>query len=319
MFSKYILCLLYNFNLWGFCTELTELRMNQAWTRLIFGAQIISSCLLCAFACITLNQNHHKGADFLSISNDVFKISGVVISCWLVLIESYFKRSIQRKFWKIFRQIRDSSNRSDHQLTFGNYFIKFGLFLIVVAGIEIYMFNELASVISGWILFFAFSYFSLLIMQDLRIFHYLFFVHLLDHQLHGVELEMKLMADDSQSAIISRERFKWIRIYYDLIYELSNCMNEVFGWSNIATILCLFLRLVVDLNWIYWLIHNKVDVEVHRTSRLFIYLIWIVLKVMPLQCHCRYAVAISHDFADYLSFPLNHRMCSQGLSYCFGI
>lgn len=94
-------------------------------------------------------------------------------------------------------------------------------------------------------------------MHEMRIFYYLFSIRLLDHQLEKVGAEMKLLADASEKGTLSGERLRQIRIHYDLVYELSNCINEVFGWSNVMNILYLFLRLGFDSAWAYWKIAHR--------------------------------------------------------------
>lgn len=234
---------------------------HQKWTRIIFGMQIICSCFFCGFVSIIFSKDFHKELDFLSIANNVIKLGGAFIGYWIIFVESYCKRPVQRKFWQIYRQIRSDFCRSDHVLVFGNYFVKFGLFFIITAVIEVKQSLQLISMLNGTTLYFAFSYFALMIGHEMRVFHYLFFIHLLDQQLDNVGIEMKVLADASEIGTISRNHLKWIRMHYDLVYELSNCVNEVFGWSNIATVLYLFLQLVTDLNWTYWAIHNEMEVE----------------------------------------------------------
>lgn len=270
MFCEYIFYLLYNFNLFGFCTELSELRASrwrhQIWTRMIMAAQIISSCFLYAFVWINFNESFYDGFDLLSIVNDVVKFSGAVIGFWFIVVESYCQRHVQRKFWQIYRQIRIDFNPIDRDAIFGSYLIKFGEFFMVAIYNEV---NNFVAWITETNFYFAVSYFGLMMMHYMRIFHYLFFIHLLDHQLNEVELQMKLMADISENGMISRDRLKSIRVYYDLVHELSDCINEVFGWSNIVSVLYCFLLLAVDLNWTYWRLHNEVDVPVISTLWFF--------------------------------------------------
>lgn len=252
--------------MWGFCTELSEVRTGagrkrcQLWTRIIFGGQIMCAFTLSIYVWTFFERSKYDELDLLSIANDVIKMCGAVAVYWFIIFESYWKRHEQRKFWRIYRLIRADFNRIGRNASFVSYFMKFGEFFVVALAIEIGSLSRWFTVYNAWNFFYAASYFSLMIMQDMRIFHYLFFVHLLDHQLHEAGLEMKVMADMSENRPIPRDRHKWMRIYYDLVHELSECINEVFGWSHIGATLYCFLRLVVDLNCSYWLIHNGKDV-----------------------------------------------------------
>lgn len=264
MFSKPILYLFYNFNLWGFCTELTELRMSQLWAHFIFVFQLIFSGFLCAVSCIFTYQNLHERLGFLVVANNTLKLGAVVISYWFIIVESYHRRPVQRKFWQIYRQTDGAFTHCDGKSGHRRYLVKFSIFFVIATIIYIKQFVGLNIEFNGTFFYFAFSYVGLIVMQDMRIFHYLFFVLLLENQLNTVEKQMELLANVSHCAKIPSERLKWIRIQYDLVHDLLNCMNEVFGWSNIAIILCLFLRLVVDMNWTYYRIQNAADVMMER-------------------------------------------------------
>lgn len=294
MFSKYVLCLLYNFNLWGFCTEFPELRTSQKWTRTILGVQLICSCFLCGFVWLFLHQLFYIDFDLITIVNDVLKFSLATFSYLCIIGESYYNRSKQQNFWIIYRRIRNDFNRSDCDPSFRNYFIKLLQFFITVTVVEIKHFTKRFSLI-----FFSTSYFGLMTMQEMRIFYYLFSVQLLDYQLNEIGTEVKLLADASENGRIPRGRLRWIRVYYDLVYDLSNYLNEVIGWSNVVNIMYLFLRLVFDLTWIYWQIQHKDGVAVFSTFPLMFSVY--ECDINSTRCHCRYGVAVSSDFAAYLS------------------
>lgn len=243
--------------------------MSEKWTRCILAIHIICSCLLSAHVRFYIIGDLFKNVGFLTITNMLIKYCGVIVVCLITAIESYCKRSIQRKFWQIYRQIVRDFTGEDHDIVFRNYFIQFGTFFVVALGIYVRHAIITISVFSGIKLCFAFSYLSVMTMQDMRVFHYIFFVHLLDHQLHAIGLEMERLADASERQKISHESLKRIRIYHDLVHELSNCINEVFGWSNMAIILYLFTRLAVDLNRIYYKRISELDTDIKRSYFLF--------------------------------------------------
>lgn len=273
MFPKYIYCLLYNFNLWGFCIELPELKMSQKWTHIMFGVQIMCSCFITVTVWLYLIKNLREEKDLLNMANTSAKLCAAMVAYWFIVIESYWKRPMQQKFWLIYRQIRNNFNRSDRHAMFRSYGILFVHFVVSLPGLEAIDILLWSSEHSGMNLYFLFAYTGLAMMHVVRIFHYLFFIRLLDHQLDEVGREMQSLTDASVKETLSLVRLRRIRIYYDLVHELSNCINEIFGWSNIINVLYMFLILVVDLNWIYWKIHNGIRVEIERTSHPFIQLL----------------------------------------------
>lgn len=251
MFSKNIFFLLYFFNFWGLCTELNELRMTHhryhKWTVFLSAANIIYLCLALVSIWHYLDEVY-DGFNLLNITNDVIKFVGATIAQLFVIIESYCMRNVQRKFWKINRKLRSDFNYADRDVRFGWYLAKFGEFFGAVFVIHIGKFSKWDITKN---IYFLFGYISLVTLHQIRVFHYLFFINLLSHQLNEVETEMKLLADCSEIGPVSRDRLRSIRVYYDLVHELSNCINEVFGWSNVISIFYLILLMAVDLNWLY--------------------------------------------------------------------
>lgn len=269
MFPKFILYLLYSFNLWGYCTELPELRMSRKWIRVIFVCQVICSFCFGVFVWFLLQQQFMQ-IDLLSITNFVIKLRGAVLCYLFIIVESYCQRHSQRTFWQIYRNIRSEFNRAGHPANFSSYLFRFVQFFVTVVGVELSFIAPFASYLDVTSSLCLFSYLSLLLMQQWRTFHYLFFIRLLDHQLDEVGVEMKMLADASETGTLSRDRLCWIRLYYDSVHELMNRINEVFGWSNVVCILYLFLRLVVDLNEFYRKYHESFEAKISRMFPSFI-------------------------------------------------
>lgn len=267
MFSNHIFYLLYIFNFCGFCTELSELRASRwrhlKWTLLVLVVNLIGLCCVCGFVWRYLDQ-FYEGLDFLNVTNDVIKFAGAAIARLFIVFESFAKRNIQRNFWKIFHEIRSKYNRSDRDLRFGRYFMKVGQFFGVAIVIEYIQYSRWG--INRVNLCFLIATFSMTTLRQFRIFHYLFFIHLLDHQLDEIEIGMKLLADSSENGQVSKERLKWMRMHYDLVFDLSNCINEVFGWSNVINVLYLVLQLALDLIFNYSQNHWKTGVNVEGSS-----------------------------------------------------
>lgn len=203
---------------------------------------------MCGFIWCFLSSAR-RGFDLLSATNDAIKFAGATITRLIVIFESYSKQNVQREFWNIFCRIRTDFNRSNHELLCRSYFAKFGQFfgvMVVSKCIQYYRRD-----ISELTLEFMIALVSLQTMAQIRVFHYLFFIHLLNHQLDEIGMEAGSLAEASDNKSIPNERLRWIRMYYDLVYELSKCINEIFGWSNVVSILYLFLLLAVDMIWTY--------------------------------------------------------------------
>lgn len=56
------------------------------------------------------------------------------------------------------------------------------------------------------------------------------------------------------------DNLKRISEYYQLMRELRDELNLVFGYSNPLTILFSFGLIMTEVNWVYWRLYNKVDI-----------------------------------------------------------
>lgn len=168
----------------------------------------ISSSLICVYVKIFLVENFHAG--LLIVANRLLKYCGVTVVCTTTIFESYCKRHAQQKLWRIYHHIESDIKYFDHMAVLRDFLINFGLFYVSATLLYV-KYGILTLSACGWIEFAAvFSYVTFMMMQDLRIIYYKFFVRLLDHQLHEVEMEVKSLADDSEHKRIARDSSKRI-------------------------------------------------------------------------------------------------------------
>lgn len=86
---------------------------------------------------------------------------------------------------------------------------------------------------------------------NLRVFYYIFCVEILNFQIKTVDSEYELIKIPRGNTSIYWHRLTWIRWHYQCIYEMSQLLNEVFGFSNVATISFCFYFLLSNVNWYY--------------------------------------------------------------------
>lgn len=257
MFPDYVFLLLHIFNYWGFCTESAMLRTSRwwckRWTVTVLAINIVVLFCLTGLIWHYLNKSE-TDLDFLNVTNDFIKFAGALVAHLIVIFESYHKRNVQRNFWMIYCRIRTDFNRLDSAPRFGTYMTKFGEFFCAMIAIIWRLFARELGALNAII--FISSMMTLLSAHLIRVFHYLFFVHLLSYQLSEVDAEMRRLADDSKNGTVSRQRLRSIRMYFDLVHELSDCINEFFGWSNVVSVSYLFMLFAVDSIWNYFKIQE---------------------------------------------------------------
>lgn len=75
-----------------------------------------------------------------------------------------------------------------------------------------------------------------------RIFHYLLYLEIIEKNLEIVQIEVEQL-------------FQTIRDLYEMIFEMVDDLNEIFGYSHLATVWFCFYFLLSDLNFVYFWLH----------------------------------------------------------------
>lgn len=247
------------FNFWGFCTEFNLLnrRRNGIPFILIFYS---------VFGIIATDSflQHLKRwrYDTLGTVNDTVKLIGALLVYWSSIIESFSKRKIQQQFWEIYRSIETEYCTERTRIPW-IFLWKFLTYIPIIT--IIYAFQYTDSFLdaptdenSFWI-----TYATIMTQNQNRAFYYLFYLEIIKFELTIIEQEVREVVQSIQVEIDNKirrnfevKRLKWIREYYLSVYELCECVNNVFGWSNVATVLYLFQVMLYHLNYIYWKWYN---------------------------------------------------------------
>lgn len=254
------------YDLWGFNTEIKASHRYRIFVRFVLASHLILATIL---TLIILRYLLRPGYDdILGTINDFIKYLGSFIVYWSTIIECNLGRKCiaKRKLWNVFRLI--DQNYCSHRNFCGNYLFKFMTYFGLMCFVYL---AYLCSVIEfGGMQYVPFwvSYVFLMLMHQHRIFFYFFCLELIKNELKIIEDEVNKMLDIHKTMKLTfREfevnRLKWIREYYGLVYELSECVNLVFGWSNLPTILVSFSLILTDVNWYYWKWYNNSTLYLH--------------------------------------------------------
>lgn len=255
MYPKWMKLIFFYFDFWGFYSEFAK--WHQLCVHLIFIFYVIFGSII-----IKLLPGYLilLGKDRLGTMNDLFKIVIALMVFWSSLIESYSKRKSLQQFWKIYEKI-DTDYCTQCSRTPNAYIWIFILYIPMITIIYIFYYicdgwEMPTELICIWILF------TILVLRiQNRIFYYLFYLEIIKSELKVIQREIKRMVFSSRNNNRLREkfelkRFKWLREYYSNVYELGECVNDVFGWSNLIVILCLFHAILYYLNNLYWYWYN---------------------------------------------------------------
>lgn len=83
----------------------------------------------------------------------------------------------------------------------------------------------------------------------------MFYLEIVKYELKNIKNKLQQLSVSSNNVGYDRKNentiLKSINQCYQVIYELKECINQVFGWSNVTTILFCFLLPLTDTNWAY--------------------------------------------------------------------
>lgn len=189
--------------------------------------------------------------DVLGSVNDSVKMFGALLVYFSSIIEFFSKRKCQRNFWNIHRSIglRFCAQRKRFPR---EYFWKFA-YLPIISIFYAIFYTHIAIQRK---MYFWVGYSFILIMYQHRTFYYLFYLELIRIELNTINDKLKKM-HLSTSKESTTERFKWICEYYENVYGLCECTNDIFGWSNVFTIIYSFQIVTTHLNWVYWIYYKS--------------------------------------------------------------
>lgn len=279
------------FQLWGICPIPIENGTNR---RRQIILQIISTVYITFFiinVCIvsTYYMSIFYTDDLFGFINDIFKYIGVTISCFFILVESYWKRQHQRKFWEqmfainnnYYGQVYGLPRTPTRLAMHRQYWILFygfhGLILFTEYTLSPITFSDKQS-FNFWAV-----YFVLCMLCRMRHLQFILYVDTLDTQIQRLQLELTKIVDSTETKLTVNHRMqeyvsrqlRWAQRYYGIVYEMSMNVNEAFGWSQLANFLHSFVQLLCDLYWVYWRYYNEDNFYFFRERKIFIDLIQI--------------------------------------------
>lgn len=260
MVSRMLYITLIYFKCWGFGCELPKSSSSKGSRQFTCNVALAIAvyhlcCLVCnAITVIHFNSSIFYSRELLGMVNDAIKYCCSVLAYGSIVIESYFKRHALRKFWCLFNDI-DTHYKRQADLSYRRYFIVFIAFFLMTIALEVNLLQRIVynqQSFQFWCLFLG-----LLIMGRTRMLQYVLFVEIIRQQVAVLKTQLESVGKLHRDEGLCVKRLRWTQNYYRLIYEMSEAMNEFFGWSQFTVILQSFTILVVDFNWTYWRIYNE--------------------------------------------------------------
>lgn len=194
----------------------------------------------------------------LDVVNFLLYYVASVITYWLIIYDSFANRSLQFKFWNLFDRMNQNYGESIYQK--GDYLTGcIALTLIDIVAFGLSFCDDTTPTFNKILHFFFLGVF------DNRIFYYILHLKLIACKLQSIEIQMK-----HQQGNLTEKRIKSISNHYRLTYEMSDCVNMAFSWSQVALVMLTFYTSVTFLNIAYRLAHAKFNKIVAGTTSISI-------------------------------------------------
>lgn len=272
MLPNQIVRILNIFSACGFNSGSSNLSRNSQLTKLICCIHITIIVILTFFQLYLIFQ-YYPSLRLTEEISEIVQYSTALNACWWIVLDNILKNKAHRGFWTILQQI-DTNYCSQSRCNFRNFLVKFIEFLsIKIVFIIVLMIVSFISIIIN------IAYFTLFTMCAIRMIYYIFCLEVVHFQLKELEDELKAMKIEhvdctserismpksSQYYRFELKRFNWTRGYFHSIYKMVDCLNNAFGWSQVAGIIFCFCFVLTEMHWIY--IHYDELREIHRIGK----------------------------------------------------
>lgn len=259
MLSKSIRILLRYFDVWGFWTEYFN---NPAWKYFLYSLYIIHVCIVAVstFFIVYLTIFPIFNYPDWFLLNEILKNHSISFTYWSILFESFFQRDKQRQFWKLLRQ---THTYNSHRILLQMYLVKFVKHFVMIVFIEVILISRFHGTGPMFITFICVRVILLELYQS-RLFHYLLYLEIIKSHIRILEHDVNSLwkvnqrnyfrrgrRTKSQIGICYFNKIRKTREQYQQIFDLVDCVNGIFGWSNFFTLLLAFQNAFASINWAF--------------------------------------------------------------------
>lgn len=260
MLPRHLIYILSFFDIFGYRTGVTMLSIRKTTASFILFVHFVLALLFTSIG-FHLIVELSPLVGLIELINELIQYTVGVFTYWFIIFDSFFQHQYHLRFWKFLQKIDDKFCSQHLGMSF--YIGK----LIEFFTTSISLFTLLYFINTFPNLKIIFVYMALFSLCQIRLFYYIFCLTIIHHQLKMIENELIVMKrvsslkynqfhGKSSSYSYEFQRFKWFREYFYCINEMIKLLNKIFGWSQVAAVLCCFYFCATNLNWFYS-IHNK--------------------------------------------------------------
>lgn len=246
MFPTWITCLLKYHSFFGF-HFINPIKVRGKSLSVLIVLLHIGLCAWCSYgSLITFANEIDNLMEHLDALNFLLYYTTSALTYALIIYDSCANRCAEIKFWQIYSQI---DAKFCEQKSTENRFNLFVMVLMYVidASISILSVASEHTTSSAYLI----RHHIYLIVCNNHILFYVLHLNVIEIQYRKLEAGLNEMRQ--------QKRFNWIRNYYGLVCDMSDQLNNFFGWSQLASVLLNFHSILTFFNFIYRQIHRKFD------------------------------------------------------------
>ncbi|XP_049301308.1 putative gustatory receptor 2a [Anopheles funestus] len=257
-------------------------------TGTLFHLPILQVVLYAFINCMILKyrvQIFYTNLQILNI-NDILKFGSLMWAVLAIFICTIVQRNTHRCFWEMLKTIRGTTRKEYVQRFRTQYLWKFYGYLVFSSIVEVQVLYTIQDSPSEVVYWFVMLFLNVFLWMR-HLFHILY-IDLLKIHLQQLEyglVEIRDYMDDlhvhPKESALYREMYERcinrllkLKTVYGQLWELSDCINRTFGWSQIYSFSANFVQLSCDLYWCYMCIKGYSDGDLQST----------LIELLPTSC-----------------------------------
>ena len=240
MLPKRIEFLLFFFDVFGYNSGSSKLSRHQKTACFIYIAHVL---LVVFFTFYKIRLIFELiSLPIVELINPIIQYSASLYFYWFIIVDSVFYRREHQHFWKILEKFNKFYYSNRYKTTFKYFVLKLTTYFITTL-----LCLFVVTMIIGQLIDYLYVYIILMKTSEFRVFYYIFCLEALHNQMKIINCKFK--RNKSKRFVLHLKEFRRIRDHYSCAYEITNCLNKVFGLSQVTAILYCFYVILADLNW----------------------------------------------------------------------
>lgn len=236
------------YTLWGFISIPFDSVSKKYSNWLIFVIHVG----FCSWSSFNTLKSFFKAFAFIGFLNSV-NVFLYILTCvgtyWLIVYDCYTKRKLQHAFWMICEKISDHFCSLELMQKSNCLTILIAYSIVDVIICLATIFGENVTSPSSKLVHLVF-----ISVIDQRVSFYVFHAKLIEFQLRTISAKLTMISTHESFGVsesFNGRHFKYICNYYELVHQMSERINAIFGWSQLAIIVMSFHSNAAFLNSAY--------------------------------------------------------------------